>query len=94
MCHTHSATAWSTKTEAGMVVAAHSAWMDGRRTDWSAGRLMAAGWGEFHPLATNDTREGRAQNRRVEIHILSSAWAITTDAPDTPTIAPTEHLES
>jgi chemotaxis protein MotB len=37
-----------------------------------AGRLIAAGYGEFRPLASNDTREGRAMNRRVEIHLLSS----------------------
>ncbi|GAC1319878.1 MAG: flagellar motor protein MotB [Chloroflexota bacterium] len=39
-----------------------------------AGRLMAAGFGEFRPIAPNDTREHRAQNRRVEIHLLSSAF--------------------
>ncbi len=33
-------------------------------------RLTAAGRGEFQPRATNDTKEGRAQNRRTEI-ILS-----------------------
>src|SRR5919202_979690 len=38
-----------------------------------AGRLTAAGYGEFHPLAPNDTRENRALNRRVEIHIHSSS---------------------
>jgi chemotaxis protein MotB len=37
-----------------------------------AGRLMAAGFGEFRPLVDNDTRENRALNRRVEIHVLSS----------------------
>jgi outer membrane protein OmpA-like peptidoglycan-associated protein len=31
------------------------------------GRLTAAGMGESHPVASNDTREGRRQNRRVEI---------------------------
>jgi chemotaxis protein MotB len=37
-----------------------------------AARLTAAGYGEYRPLAPNDTREHRALNRRVEIHILSS----------------------
>jgi chemotaxis protein MotB len=37
-----------------------------------AGRLVAAGYGEFRPIALNDTREHRALNRRVEIHLLSS----------------------
>ena len=30
-------------------------------------RLVAAGYGEFRPLASNDTKEGRAKNRRVDI---------------------------
>ncbi len=32
-------------------------------------RLAATGYGEFRPLAANDTLEGRAQNRRVEIFL-------------------------
>jgi chemotaxis protein MotB len=33
-------------------------------------RLSAAGYAEFHPAATNDTPEGRAQNRRVDLVVL------------------------
>ncbi len=34
-----------------------------------AGRLSSAGLGEDYPIATNKTRAGRAQNRRVEINL-------------------------
>lgn len=34
-------------------------------------RLSAAGYAQFHPLASNDTPQGRAQNRRVDLVILS-----------------------
>lgn len=35
-----------------------------------AARLVASGYGEHRPIAGNDTPEGRARNRRVEILIL------------------------
>lgn len=34
-------------------------------------RSVVKGYGEIRPLATNDTKEGRARNRRVEVTILS-----------------------
>ncbi len=36
----------------------------------NAQRLIAVGYGETRPVASNDTKEGRAQNRRVEITLL------------------------
>jgi chemotaxis protein MotB len=33
-------------------------------------RISAAGYAEFHPVAGNDTPEGRAQNRRVDLIVL------------------------
>jgi OOP family OmpA-OmpF porin len=34
----------------------------------SANRVRAKGFGETMPVASNDTAEGRAMNRRVELH--------------------------
>lgn len=39
--------------------------------------LSAAGYGEFHPVATNGTPEGRAQNRRLDVVILSPFQPLT-----------------
>ena len=36
-------------------------------------RLSAAGYGEFHPVASNDTSAGRAENRRVDLVVLPRA---------------------
>ena len=36
-------------------------------------RLSAAGYAEYHPVASNQTVDGRAQNRRVDIVVLASA---------------------
>lgn len=38
---------------------------------FAANRLSAAGYAEYHPVDTNDTPEGRAHNRRVDIVILN-----------------------
>jgi OOP family OmpA-OmpF porin len=37
----------------------------------AANRLTAKGYGKTKPVATNDTEEGRAQNRRVEFRVLA-----------------------
>jgi chemotaxis protein MotB len=33
-------------------------------------RISAAGYAEFHPVASNDSAEGRAENRRVDLVVL------------------------
>jgi chemotaxis protein MotB len=35
-----------------------------------AALLSAASYGEFHPTTTNETPQGRAQNRRIEVILV------------------------
>ena len=44
------------------------------RDGYSPARLSAAGYAEFHPVASNATAEGRAMNRRVDIVVLGNDW--------------------
>lgn len=39
----------------------------------SSSRIVARGYGESQPKASNDTPEGRQQNRRVEIHVRANS---------------------
>ena len=41
------------------------------RNGFAPDRLSAAGYAEYHPVATNLTAEGRGMNRRVDVVILS-----------------------
>jgi chemotaxis protein MotB len=41
------------------------------RYSFAPQRLSAAGYAEYHPIASNQTVQGRAQNRRVDLVILS-----------------------
>ena len=46
-------------------------------------RLAAIGYGEYKPVASNDTKAGRQKNRRVEIVILPKTETKNTDVtPD------------
>ncbi len=42
-------------------------------------RLSASGYAEFHPVRPNDTPEGRARNRRVDIVVLDPQLARTEE---------------
>lgn len=42
------------------------------RIQFEPSKLIATGFGKNFPIATNDTEEGRRQNRRVELVIISS----------------------
>ncbi|SES67597.1 chemotaxis protein MotB [Natronincola peptidivorans] len=41
-------------------------------------KFSAAGYGEYHPVAENDSAENKAKNRRVDIVILKSELTIST----------------
>jgi chemotaxis protein MotB len=45
-------------------------------------RLSAAGYAEYHPIASNLTAQGRAQNRRVDIVILSAHEGTPNPSPE------------
>lgn len=46
------------------------------------GRVSAAGYGEEHPIAPNDSDEGRSANRRVEMVVLTRAAAAATSSTE------------
>jgi chemotaxis protein MotB len=64
-------TNWELSSARALAVTRYFIETDGIQAD----RLEAAGFGEFRPLVPNDTREHRALNRRVEIHLLSSDYS-------------------
>ncbi len=64
-------------------------WVD--KLHFDPRRLAAAGYAEWHPIASNDTPDGRAQNRRVDIIIVAAdaddpeikaSRALTNGSPD------------
>jgi chemotaxis protein MotB len=53
-----------------------------------ADHLSAAGYGEFHPVSTNSTPEGRAQNRRLDVVILTPFQPANLDLRNSKQAAP------
>lgn len=48
-------------------------------------RLSATGYGEYRPIASNDTEASRAKNRRIDLIILRSKYDVTEPSILTPT---------
>jgi chemotaxis protein MotB len=50
-------------------------------------RLSAAGYAEFHPVASNDTVEGRSENRRVDLVVMPRTKIDFSQPPPPPPTA-------
>ena len=55
-------------------------------------RISAIGYGEYRSIATNDTRDGRQLNRRVEIVILPQVTKVK-EAKESEVLEPQENLK-
>jgi chemotaxis protein MotB len=47
-------------------------------------QLVGAGYGEYHPIVSNDAPDGKAKNRRVSIVVVSASNANEGDEPTKP----------
>jgi len=65
------------------------------KNEISPDRISAIGYGEYRPVASNDTGEGRQANRRVEIVILPQITKVkeAQEPPETSLKEPEENLK-
>lgn len=61
--------------------------------DISPDRVSAIGYGEYKPVASNDTKEGRQLNRRVEIVILPTITKTKETKEEVVNLEPRENLK-
>lgn len=61
--------------------------------DISPDRVSAIGYGEYKPVASNDTKEGRQLNRRVEIVILPTITKTKETKEEAVNLEPRENLK-
>ena len=61
--------------------------------DISPDRVSAIGYGEYKPVASNDTKEGRQLNRRVEIVILPTITKTKDTKEEVVNLEPRENLK-
>jgi chemotaxis protein MotB len=69
---------WELSAARSVVVARFLTEQDGL----NSGRVGAAAYGEFRPVANNTTREGRSRNRRVDILVLDAGLAGATTSKE------------
>jgi chemotaxis protein MotB len=53
-------------------------------------RMIAGGQGEYSPRTSNETKEGKSQNRRVQIVAVPMPGAVTGEASAEPSATPSE----
>lgn len=57
------------------------------RDGYNPARLSAAGYAEYHPIASNAAAEGRGMNRRVDVVVLEQELALAIGQPEPPPVS-------
>lgn len=68
--------AWDLSSDRALIVLEYLI----NRVGYDQSKMNMAGYSHFVPVASNDTAEGRARNRRVELRILPDAIAAANEA--------------